>query len=39
MFAPTIRPTETPLVVDDEPEVLSLIEDTLRGLGYGSFLP
>ena len=34
MAAPTIYPTETILVVDDEPEVLSLVEDTLRGLGY-----
>ena len=34
MAAPTIHPTETILVVDDEPEVLSLIADMLRGLGY-----
>ncbi len=34
MVTPTIRATKTILVVDDEPEVLSLIEDALRGLGY-----
>ena len=34
MAAPTIHPTETILGVDDEPEVLSLIADMLRGLGY-----
>jgi two-component system cell cycle sensor histidine kinase/response regulator CckA len=31
-FMPTSK--ETILVIDDEPEVVSLIEDTLRGVGY-----
>jgi CheY-like chemotaxis protein len=34
MLTRVTRSPETILVVDDEPEVLSLIEDMLRGLGY-----
>lgn len=34
MAAPSSEPTETILVVDDEPEVLSLVSDLLQPVGY-----
>jgi Response regulator containing a CheY-like receiver domain and an HD-GYP domain len=34
MATPSSKPTETILVVDDEPEVLSMAGDMLRMIGY-----
>src|SRR5258708_39845212 len=34
MATPSSKPTETILVVDDEPEVLSMAADMLRMIGY-----
>src|SRR5262249_22585454 len=34
MAAPSSKPAETILLVDDDPEVLSLAADILRGAGY-----
>ncbi|MDO8476239.1 MAG: response regulator [Candidatus Rokubacteria bacterium] len=37
MAAPSLKPAETILVVDDDPEVLSLAVDILRMAGYTVF--
>jgi two-component system, cell cycle sensor histidine kinase and response regulator CckA len=34
MGAPAVQPSETILVVDDDPDVLSVAKDMLQGLGY-----